>query len=60
LLRPIFSSLSWSNQLFVANMDALYFKVDHLKLLWSEYRIANENVDRDYSDHSEWARKKLQ
>ncbi|CAG8460829.1 10691_t:CDS:10 [Racocetra fulgida] len=41
-------------------MDALYFKVDHLKLLWSEYRSANEGVGRDYSDHSEWAREKLQ
>ncbi|RIB22197.1 microtubule associated protein [Gigaspora rosea] len=41
-------------------MDALHFKIDHLKLLWSEYRIANDGVDRDYSDHSEWARKKLQ
>ncbi|CAG8451832.1 13707_t:CDS:10 [Cetraspora pellucida] len=41
-------------------MDALHFKIDHLKLLWSEYRSANEGVDRDYSDQSEWARGKLQ
>ncbi|CAG8608625.1 25001_t:CDS:10 [Gigaspora margarita] len=41
-------------------MDALHFKIDHLKLLWSEYRVANDGVDRDYSDHSEWAREKLQ
>ncbi|CAG8794924.1 33161_t:CDS:2, partial [Racocetra persica] len=41
-------------------MDALHFKVDHLKLLWSEYRSANEGLGRDYSDHSEWAREKLQ
>ncbi|CAG8620350.1 13908_t:CDS:10 [Dentiscutata erythropus] len=41
-------------------MDALYFKIDHLKLLWSEYRSANDGVSRDYSDHSEWAREKLQ
>ncbi|CAG8474486.1 13102_t:CDS:10 [Cetraspora pellucida] len=41
-------------------MDILRFKVDHLKLLWSEYRIANECVDNEYGDQSEWAREKLQ
>ncbi|CAG8451995.1 8204_t:CDS:10 [Dentiscutata erythropus] len=41
-------------------MDVLRFKVDHLKLLWSEFRIVNANVDNDYGDQSEWARRKLQ
>uniref|UniRef100_A0A1D1Z0E6 Protein regulator of cytokinesis 1 n=1 Tax=Anthurium amnicola TaxID=1678845 RepID=A0A1D1Z0E6_9ARAE len=41
-------------------MDALHFKVDQLKLLWQEYRIANESSSKDYSDHGEWAREKLQ
>ncbi|CAG8512280.1 10351_t:CDS:10 [Acaulospora morrowiae] len=41
-------------------MDALFFKAEHLRLLWSEYRSANEGVDRDYGDQSEWARSKLQ
>ncbi|RIA94586.1 microtubule associated protein [Glomus cerebriforme] len=41
-------------------MDALYFKVDQLKSLWQEYRVANEASGRDYSDHGEWAREKLQ
>jgi hypothetical protein len=41
-------------------MDALHFKVDQLKTLWQEYRIANEYSGKDYSDHGEWAREKLQ
>ncbi|CAG8503981.1 12511_t:CDS:10 [Acaulospora colombiana] len=41
-------------------MDALYFKAERLRLLWNEYRFANEGVDRDYGDQSEWARNKLQ
>ncbi|CAG8488366.1 19220_t:CDS:10 [Gigaspora rosea] len=41
-------------------MDALHFKADQLKLLWSQFRIANASVDFDYGDQSEWARGKLQ
>ena len=41
-------------------MDALYFKIDQLKVLWQDYRITNEASGKDYSDHGEWAREKLQ
>ncbi|CAG8568585.1 4980_t:CDS:10 [Funneliformis caledonium] len=41
-------------------MDALHFKVDQLKVLWQDYRSANEISGKDYSDHGEWARDKLQ
>ncbi|CAG8438951.1 5768_t:CDS:10 [Ambispora leptoticha] len=40
-------------------MDSLHFKVEQLKSLWAEYRIANQGFGTDYGDQSEWARKKL-
>ncbi|KAG9298618.1 hypothetical protein G9A89_012686 [Geosiphon pyriformis] len=40
-------------------MDAVYFKVEHLKSLWNEYRVANESFGKDYSNQSQWAREKL-